>query len=273
MILIGVIGFEVVQLIPAKPCTEPIPYNLGGFDTRFGISRESFLAESAKAAKIWNTAIGKEIFVYDAVGAKKGLFDNTPTLSVNLVYDDRQKTTQVNQVLDGDINSGRTEAEKIKASYEELQREYDSRSATYESNVEKYKSGDIPGGAKASQRAYDDLEQERLALNALAEQINASIRQYNAIAKSINEDIRDFNANVGEEFEEGIYSPADNSIYIYQFRDNRELFRVLTHEFGHALGLGHNGNPESIMYDTNKGTSQTLSAEDLAQLRAFCTAE
>jgi hypothetical protein len=47
-----------------------------------------------------------------------------------------------------------------------------------------------------------------------------------------------------------------------------EFFRISVHEIGHMLGLRHNPNTQSLMYDFDLDCSQLLDATDLATLAA-----
>lgn len=46
-----------------------------------------------------------------------------------------------------------------------------------------------------------------------------------------------------------------------------EAYRISVHEIGHILGLRHNSNTRSVMYDLDLECSQELDAVDLASLR------
>ena len=47
-----------------------------------------------------------------------------------------------------------------------------------------------------------------------------------------------------------------------------ELYRISVHEIGHMLGLRHNPNAKSLMYDLDLDSSESLDAADLASLAA-----
>lgn len=275
--------FYVVTLAFPEPCVSPISYKIGSFDKNFGISQKEFLQALEQASKIWSDPAGKKLFVYDPDG----------DLTINLIYDERQKTTQQNQELQADIQKTGELAGSVKAEYEALEAdlvvkkaaynaelaEFEAKRTAYESNVA-YWNG--KGGAprdeyqklleqerelKSSQAS---LETKRLALNAQVDQVNAFIQKYNLLVRDANTRINTINQRAGKEFQEGTYDPNTNTINIYEFSTEYKLLRILAHELGHALTLDHNSNPASIMYELNQSNTLTLSKDDLAALKTLC---
>ncbi len=269
------------------PCEQPIEYRIGAVDPRFGMSEADFLQYIAQASELWGAAYGRPVFVYDPEGA----------LAINFIYDTRQQATQkaakLNQAID---ETGRV-AESVKQEYSSLQRSYYQAQSEYEAEVAAFNKAQAAyservayynskGGAppaefakltaqrKALVSQLSVVEAKRQEVNRLAQQINALIDKYNLLVSHINANVDEINNSglVGAEFEEGVYTQdaAGQRIDIYQFDSKTALKRVLAHELGHALGLGHNDGPDSIMSPVNASERFSLSAEDLAALGELC---
>lgn len=288
---LGIVNPGIWQVLISRlsPCSQPITYSLGEFDTRFEISRTDFLKDLAEAENIWERAIGRQLFTY---------VDNGGALTINLKYDMRQESTVKLQRLGIIIHDDQTSYDNLKARFNTLSATYRQRKAALDASVASLKNRkkkfeqevarwNAKGGAPPPE--YQKLKQEQDDLNAQADKIyteetslnqlvdtlNSMVAVLNRLAKSLNQNIVDFNGTglVGTgEFEEGEYvsDARVNEINIYQFDDQISLIRLLAHEVGHALGLPHIENPQAIMYRLNSGANETLTPDDLALLKTRC---
>jgi hypothetical protein len=236
-----------------RPCAQPIPYAIGAVDARFGITNAALVSDAETAAAIWNKAEGKNIFTYDPNAG----------LKINLVYDAREATAELGSAIalqQADENTAHAALDASQAQFTAEQTAYTQAVSTVNAR----------GGATRSEVAT--LNAERTSLNALADSINSAVADYNASVDALNAKVAEFNQTAGHTFEEGQYvqDSAGKRINIFEFVGATQLERVLAHEFGHAIGLGHNSNPNSIMYAENESGNLVPTTDDLAALRAIC---
>ena len=266
-----------------KPCTTPIAYRVGTIDPRFGLTKETVVEKLETASALWSTAYGQQLFIYSPSDAS--------AIPINFVYDRRQQTLTLSSEIDSTGASQlveRSAVQQAQAVHAKAQQMYavavealNKESSAYSREVQ---AVNARGGATPQEYAQLNAQKEALdkrqqALRAqgevLAQQSNelkVMIDAYNAKVKDINQVVQNFNATAGGDFEEGQYvqDASGKRIYIYAYKNQNELLHILAHELGHALGLDHNQNPQSIMFPYNK-SGVTLSSDDLSALRTLCT--
>ncbi len=275
-----------------NPCVEPLPYTLGNFDTKFGISKTYFLSALTEAEAMWEKGYDKDLFTY----IEKDESDDT--LKVNLVYDYRQQATSKLNSLGIQVENTRASYESLKAKLDGLKGSYDHDKATFNARVDAFNQKqqayerdvnywNARGGAPANE--YNKLQAREAELKAESKQIqatqnnlNSRVDEINALVVAVNRLIGVLNLSVakynttsearGESFEEGVYTTdgLTSEIDIYEFSNRDKLVRVLAHELGHALGLDHVDDKNAIMYKLNQGDNLTLTDADLSALTSKC---
>lgn len=274
----------------SQPCQKPITYSIVNLDPRFGLTQTELLAEINKSEKIWESAIGKQLFEYSPTG----------DIKINLIYDYRQKATDAMEKIGIVINNDRSTYDALKAKYDSLTASYDKKKIQLESLIAIYEidknayEKDIKyySQINISKSEYDALEERRINLNNQVEIINQTQDYLNGLVDNINSAkilinnlITTLNLQVDQYnttgsstsgmFNEGEYISDANGIKIniFQFNDKNQLVRVLAHELGHALGLEHIDNPKAIMYYLNEGVNEKLTTDDITALKKICEAK
>lgn len=280
-----VIPFALWYRSTALYCPVPVAYKIGEIDASFSLSPEAAQAAVSTATEVWEAEMERDLFVYD----------ESADFTINFLFDDRQENVILEESQREALDDKKAQNDTIVGQIETLQSEYVSLTERYESDMQEYSdqldahntevnSYNDRGGAPASE--FSRLENERNRLANEAERLNKTADTLNTLAKEINELsergnglVNDYNTRVEEynedfgsarEFTQGDYQ--GDRINIYSFSSEEELVRVLAHEFGHVLGIGHVADPQALMYYLMDDTDSALvlSAEDKDAYLTVC---
>ncbi len=262
LILPFVIVIFVSQRILISPCSQPIYYKIDTVDPKFNLSKDKFIVDSKSAADIWNKAYGDNLLIYDPVKAN---------LSINLIYDERQQLSSQINSLEGQLNNEKGTLDPQIAQFQKDEASFVAKLNDLNSQIAMWnqKGGAPPDVYQQLIQEQKDLQAEADRLNGIAKNLNLTTQSFNAQIGKLNQTVDVFNAAIEQRPEEGIYIGSTNRIEVYFDITQSELIHTLAHEMGHARGLAHVTNTNSIMFSK---TNQVLtpSKEDLNELSTVC---
>ena len=121
ILILALSGAIIYPRFFASPCDQPLAYAIGRVDSRFGITNSELKNKLLGAENLWETALGKDLFVYE---------DNAE-FKVNMIFDERQQRTL-------DEKNFRENIDLANSSYEALVNEYKILNADYEQRLREY---------------------------------------------------------------------------------------------------------------------------------------
>jgi hypothetical protein len=283
----------------ALPCAVPLAWRVARVDGEFGVTMASAQDALRRAIGEWEREIGRTLFAIDEAAGSP----------IRLVYGDRQARSEERRRY---ADQMRGIGEDLERRREQLQRRtelastsvlhYEQRSRDLQARVaahnELVRRWNERGGApqdvlrrvRAAGSALDRETQEmRLEAQGL-EDVRSQIETERA---RFDEDVAEHNRLVAEidarfpptRVESGVYREAIRSergravsasreIRVYRFSDEADLVRVLAHELGHSLGLGHVEEAGALMSEEygpgSAAARRLIHNEDVNALIARC---
>jgi hypothetical protein len=216
------------MMLPCIPCSStPYSYRIGDVDPRYGISQEKFRDLAARAEFLWETAVGRDLFVYDPNGG----------LPLNLVYGQREmnrkRQVEIKSRIKELVSAAQEAVSEMEEANETLRRLDDEdlrKTVVFDAYLD-WKDKSI--------RLLDEASSLVAESNELAEQLEHSVM---GILHRENGDLK--------------------YIDIYHGISDDEMVRILAHEFGHTMGLPHLVEP-GVMQEVSSLHEPRLSTYDI----------
>jgi len=291
---IGMAFFVFPNLFNISPnppgCDTPIHWSLGKIDSRFPLDTKQFRQAAFEAEKIWENALGKDVFV----------FDPQSSFQIKTEFDQRQQMTYEAQDLEKNIGTYEKESTLLENDYQMFKNQYEKEmnqfnllKKEFNQKLDEYNEAvaDWNSSDRTSTKEYEELKDKEDALKKLqkklqiasqtvndtADKLNNLAQKLNIKTANVNKVIETFKEKYGEAkpFVQGLYYPPLQGITIFEFKEKEDLRLVLAHEMGHALGIEEHikDNPASLMYylmDQQDIENPSLTQEDIAAYNSVC---
>lgn len=254
------------------PCAVPMTWSIARVDSRFDLSSDVALQAVRDAATLWERSVGADLFEIAARGGSPIFFE----------FDERQAIVAARRGREGALASERIDIERRRTELEEASRVHEALLEQYQRDMEGHRrvvqaynddvvrwsrQSDMPPTVEAElerrrseiDRTAGDLQNRQRELNRRSEAMRDEVDAFNERIRSLSDRetslARDFPAAASESgtYDETVVWEGTRAIsvsrriQVFQFSSYDDLVLVLSHELGHALGLGHAPGRGSIM--------------------------
>ncbi len=256
------VGKQVVGWFSESICETPIIYKIGTVDDKFDISVEELQTLAENGGEMWEDAYGKELFKYD----------ENAKLEINLVYDERQDHLKNIEDLEENVNDRKLDVDKKSKIYDQMISSFEKEMSDLNKKIDYWNS---KGGAPKDEYEKIILEQDTLLrkaekINQYAQDLNKTVDFVNEKINNLNNNVKSFNDLLGENPEMGVYTSGIEKIDIFFYSNEDHLTNVISHELGHALGLGHLDREDALM-SPSMTEHTSLTEDDKKLVKDFCT--
>jgi len=286
------------------PCETPLGWKLG--EVRGGGSlTETELRDAVEAAaRPWNRAGERRFLRHD------------PDDGMPIHFHLRKAQGKAREIREGmgdlgnlqsELGARQEDIERERARLEEKARAIEKRTAELERELRAHRedllahrrgeadapsAGALERTGERLREARDRLRRRKARLRDRRERLQEDIQAYNRKADELNSKSGRLESQARAKRDEpGVYRETrgrtllgsemvlDREIFLYFFYNDNHMRRTLTHELGHALGIGHVDEPGAVMHASYEAQevltgraadSLRLHAADLEALDALC---